>query len=100
MPSAYRSAARSLMALTSGAGRESCGPGQQREIGRGRVGSIDTVCLGPAAPQLSALVPGQRQALRGEGRQQRGIDLRVRASERDEGIVAQLGDDSGLSAGA
>lgn len=57
-------------------GEPSC-PGQQREIGCGRMGSIDAVRLDGAPPEGALLVPALRQPLGGENGEQGCVDLRV-----------------------
>jgi hypothetical protein len=75
-------------------GRESRGPGQQREFGCGRMRDIAAIRLDGTSPHPSLHVAGLRQPLRSKGREQRRVDLRIRPPERDQGVVPQICDDS------
>ncbi len=83
----------------SGVSGEACGAGQQREFGGGLVGGVGAVGLGRASPQLREGTVGLGEPLRGERRQQCGVDLDVGPAEGDQGVVARACDGAGLAAG-
>lgn len=76
-----------------GGGELGC-PGQQGQVGRDRVSYVGRLRLYGASPDLGQLVAGFGEPLSGERPEQGGVDMGIGPAERDQSVVAQVGDDA------